>query len=110
MQIAFVGRNFKIDIGLSSYATKANFKRVTEVDTYNLEAKSDLASLKVEVDKTDVEKLKTVLVDFKISNVVKNEVFKKSVSDKLVAKLDAFDPSKLFLKSKYDTENLNLGK
>ena len=101
MQIAFVGRNFKIDIGLSSYATKANFKRVTDVDTSNLAAKSDLASLKVEVDKIDVDKLKTVLVGFsKISNVVKNKVVKKSVSDKLVAKLDAFDPSKLVLKSK----------
>ena len=109
--IAFVGRNFKIEIGLSSYATKANLKRVAEVDTSNLAAKSDLASLKVEVDKIDVDKLKTVLVGFsKISNVVKNKVVKKSVSDKSVAKLDAFDPSKLVLKSKYGTENVNLEK
>ena len=63
----------------------------------------------MEVDKIDVDKLKTVLVDFsKLSNVVENEIVKKSVSDKLVAKLDAFYTIKLVLRSKYDTENLNL--
>ena len=96
---------------MSSYATKANFKRATEVDTSYLVAKLDLASLKVEVDKIDVDKLKTVLVDLsKLSNVVENEIVKKSVSDKLVAKLDAFYTIKLVLRSKYDTENLNLEK
>ena len=42
---------------MSDYATKANLKNATGVDTSKLAAKSDLASLKTEVDKIDVDKL-----------------------------------------------------
>ena len=42
---------------------KADFKNATWVDTSKLAAKSDLASLKTDVDKIDVDKLKTVAVD-----------------------------------------------
>ena len=73
--------NVKVESELSSYATKAELKNVTGVDTSELAAKSDLASLEAEVDKIDVGKLKTVPVDLeKVSNVVKNEVVKKSLS------------------------------
>ena len=66
------GGNVKVELDLSSYTEKANLKRVTGVDTSNLASKSDLASLKVEVDK-----LITVPADFsKLSNVVDNDVFK----------------------------------
>ena len=42
--------------------------------------KTNLASLKTEVDKLDIDKLVPVLVDLrKLSNVVKNEVVKKTV-------------------------------
>ena len=52
-------------------------KGATEVDTSNLEAKPELASLKTEVDKIDVDKLGTVAADFrKLSNVVDNDVAK----------------------------------
>ena len=57
--------NFKIELDLSSYATKAELKNATRVDTSKLAAKSDLASLKGELDKIDVGKLKTVPVDLK---------------------------------------------
>ena len=54
-------------------------KNATGVDTSKLVVKSDLASLKTEIDKTDVDKLKTVLVDLsKLSNVVNNDVVKKN--------------------------------
>ena len=47
----------------------------------------DLASLKTEVDKLDIGKLLHVLVDLsKLSDVVKNDVLKKFVYDKLVKK------------------------
>ena len=49
---------------MSSYATKVDLKKATGVDTSKLAAKSDLASSKPEVDKIDVDKLKTVLVDW----------------------------------------------
>ena len=50
--------------------------------------KSNLASLKNEVDKIDAGKLKTVPVDLdKLSNVVKNDVLKNTEYDKLVAEV-----------------------
>ena len=73
--------NAKVD--LSNYATNAELKNATGVDTSKLAAKSDLASLKAEVDKIDADKLKNVPVDLsKLSNVVKNKVVKKTVYDK----------------------------
>ena len=43
-------------------------------------AKSDLASLKAEIDKVEVDKLKAVPADLsKLSKVVNNEVIKKTV-------------------------------
>ena len=57
----------------------------TEIDTPKLAAKLDLASLKAKVDEIDVEKLKTVSVDLsKLSNVVNNDVVKKTLYGKLV--------------------------
>ena len=72
-----VGGNINVKVDLSNYATKAKLKNATGVDTSKLPAKSDLASLKAEVDKIDADKVKTVPVDLsKLSNVVKNEVVK----------------------------------
>ena len=47
----------------SNYATKADLKNVAGVDTSKLAARSDLANLKAEIDKLDVDKLKTTPVD-----------------------------------------------
>ena len=43
--------------------TKTNFKKAAGVDTSKLAARFDLASSKAEADKTDIDILKTVLVD-----------------------------------------------
>ena len=65
-------------MNLSNYATKTDLKSATGVDTSKLAAKSDLAKLKAEVYKTDVDKLKTVPVDLsKLSNAVSNNGVKK---------------------------------
>ena len=54
--------------------------------------KTDLANLKTEVDKLDIHKLVPVPIDLsKLSDVVKNDVAKKTVYDKLVAKLNNID-------------------
>ena len=77
---------------MSNYATKASSKRATGVDTSSMKKKSDLTSLKVEVDKIDVDKLKTVPIDLsKVSNVVNNDVVKKIVYNKEVAKANNID-------------------
>ena len=87
--------NVKVD--LSNYATKTDMKNISHVDTSSFEY---LASLKTDVDKLDLDKLKSLptnLSNFKskfdkldidklvhvpvdlsnLSNVVKNEVVKK---------------------------------
>ena len=91
------GRRMKVELDLSNYATKADLKNATGVDTSKFAKKVDLASLKSNVDKLDTDKLKNiptnlkskvdkldvdrlvpVPVDFsKLSDVVKNNVVKK---------------------------------
>ena len=67
--------------------------------------------MKAKIDKIDVDKLKTVPVDLsKLSNIVKNEVFKKTVYDKLVAKLSNIDTTGFILKAKYDTDKSDFDK
>ena len=84
------GISVKVD--LSNYATKTDLKNVSHVDVSSFALKSNLASLKAEVDKIDAGKLKTVPVDLaKLSNVVKNDVVKKTEYNKLVTKVDNID-------------------
>ena len=60
--------------------------------------------MKTEVDKLDIDKLVYVLVDLgKVSDVVKNDVVKKTEYDKLVAQVNSIDTSVFVLKTKYDT-------
>ena len=104
-------RVIKVKLDLSSYATKADVKNISHVDTSSFALKSNLSSLKTEVDKLDNDKLVPVLVDLsKISGVVKNDVVKKTVYDKLVAKVNSIDTSAFVLKTKYDTDKTELEK
>ena len=74
------GRNINVKVDLSNYATKTDLKNVTQVDTSIFALKTNLASLKVEVNKLDVNKLAPVPVDLsKLSDVVKNDAVKKTV-------------------------------
>ena len=99
------GRNIKVELDLSSYATKTDLKNVTHVDVSSFASKTNLASLKTEVDKLDVGKLKTVPVDLaKLSNVVQNDVVKKTEYDKLVAKVNGIDTTNFVLKTKYEKD------
>ena len=71
--------NIKVELDLANYATKDDVKNITHVDVSSFASKTNLAALKTEVDKTDTGKLKTVPNDLaKLSNVVKNEVVKKT--------------------------------
>ena len=65
-------------LNLSNYATKTDLKNVTHVDNSSFILKINLASIKSEVDKADIDKLALVPVDLrKLSDVVKNDVVKK---------------------------------
>ena len=94
--------NVKVELDLSNYATKADLQNATGVDTSPFAKKVDLASLKSNVDKLDIDKLKNVPIDLrnlkikvdkldvdklapvpvdlsKLSDAVKNDVAKKDV-------------------------------
>ena len=71
--------NIKVELDLSNYATKKDINDITYVDASGFASMTNLAALKTEVDKIDVDKLKTVPVDLaKLSNVVNNDVVKKT--------------------------------
>ena len=86
-----------VKVDLSNYATKADLRNATGVDTSSFAKKTDLANLKPNVGKLDIDKLKTIPNDLrnlksevdkldigklrttpidlsKLSNVVKNDV------------------------------------
>ena len=94
---------------MSNYATKTDIKNISQVDTSSLALKTNLANLKTEVDKLDFGKLVPIPADLsKLSDVVKNDVAKKTVYDKLVAKVDNIDTSDFMLKTKYQTDKAEL--
>ena len=97
----------KVELDLSNYATKADFKNGTDAVTSKFAKKVDLANLRSQVDKvnignlknvpsglnslkTKVDKLVPALVHLsKLSDVVKNYVVRKTEYDKLVKKANA---------------------
>ena len=96
------GGRVKVELDLSNYATKADLENATGVDTSKSAKKVDLANLKSDVDKLDIDKLKNAPSNLnnlkskvdklnvdklvpvpvhlsKLSDVVKNDVVKKDV-------------------------------
>ena len=67
----------KVELDLSYYATKSDSKSATGVDTLKFAKKVDLASLKSDIEKLHIDKLKATLIDLsKLNNVVKNDAVK----------------------------------
>ena len=122
--------NIKVKLDLTNYATKDDVKNITHVDVSIYATKTNLASLKTEVDKIDTDKLKTVPADLaKLSNVVKNDVVKKTdYSTKItsieaqiagltkntvdnladITKLKAIDTNSFVLKTKFSADTNTL--
>ena len=91
------GRNIKVELDLNSYATQSDLKNVTHVDVSSFPSKSNLASLKTKVDKLDIDKLTPVPNNLaKLSNVVKNDVVKKTEYNDLVSKVNNIDTTNFF--------------
>ena len=73
------GGNINVKVDLSNYTTKTDLKNVTHIDTSSFVLKTNLASLKTEIDKLEIDKLASVSVDLsKLNHVVKNGVNKKN--------------------------------
>ena len=96
------GGDINVKVDLSNYTTKTDLKYVSHVDISSFVLKSNLAYLKTEVDKLDTDKLTPVPNDFaKLSNVVKNDVVKKTEYDKLVSKVNGIDTTNFVKRTKY---------
>ena len=59
------GGDINVKIDLPNYATKTDLKNISHVDVSSFPLKSNLASLKTEVDKLDIDKLVPVSCRFK---------------------------------------------
>ena len=99
------GGDINVKVDLSNYATKTDIKNISHIDTSSFALKSNLASLKTEVDKSDIDKLVSVPVDLsKLSDLLKYDVVEKKAYDKLVAKVNSIDSSRFALKTKYNID------
>ena len=110
-----LGGKVKVELDLYNYAPKADLKNATGVDTSCFAKMVDLANLKSDVDKLDIDKLKNlptnlnnlkskldkldvdklvpVAVDLsKLSNAVKNDVVKKDVHNAKIKNIEDKTP------------------
>ena len=126
----YLGANLKVELNLRNYATKADLKNTTGVDTSDFARKTDLANLKSDVDKSDDGKLKNVPSDLrhlktkvhkldvdklvpvpvdlsKLSDAVKNYIAKETEHNKLVKKVNNIstrDTCNLVKRTDYNTK------
>ena len=81
--------NVKVKLDLTNYATKTDLKNITHADVSSFASKTNLAALKTEVDKIDVDKSKTAPVDLsKLTNAVENDLVKKTVYNAKVTSIE----------------------
>ena len=81
--------NIKVELDLTNYATKTDLNNITHVDTSSFASKTNLAALKTEVDKIDIDKLKTAPVDLaQLTNAVQNDLVKKTVYNTKVTSIE----------------------
>ena len=92
--------DIKVELDLSNYATETDLKNITHThtDVSSFATKVNLASLKSKINELDINELKIVPTDLsKLSNVVKNDVVKKTEYDKLVGKVNNIDTTNFVL-------------
>ena len=99
-----LGKRVKVELEMSNYATKIELKNVTGFDMSKVAKKIDVANLKYNVDKLDIDKLKNIPTNAsnlqtkvhkldvdklvpvsvnlnKLSDIVKDDVVKKDVDN-----------------------------
>ena len=116
--------NIKVELNLSNYAKKSDLKNVTRVDVSCFALKTNLSSLKTEVDKLGIDELTPPEVDklgideltplpddlAKLSNVVKDDLVKKTEYTKLVSKVNGTDTTNFVSTTKYENGGSDLEK
>ena len=82
--------NIKVELDLANYATKTDLENITHVDVSSFASKTNLATLKTEVDKIDADILKTTPADLaKLTNTVEHDVVKKTDYNTKVTSIEA---------------------
>ena len=101
---------FKVDYHVE-ISSRKDIKNIFHVDTSRFALRSNLASLRTEVDKLDIDKLVPVLVDLsKLRDVVKNAVVKQTAYGKLAAKVNSICTNRIVLKTNYDSDKRRVRK
>ena len=101
---------FKVDYHVE-ISSRKDMKNILHVDTSRFALRSNLASLRTEVDKLDIDKLVPVLVDLsKLRDVVKNAVVKQTAYGKLAAKVNSICTGRIVLKTNYDSDKRRVRK
>ena len=101
---------FKVDYHVE-ISSRKDMKNILHVDTSRFALRSNLASLRTEVDKLDIDKLVPVLVDLsKLRDVVKNAVVKQTAYGKLAAKVNSICTNRIVLKTNYDSDKRRVRK
>ena len=82
-------QNIKVELDLSNYETKKDINDITHVDVSSFASKTNLAALKTETDKIDIDKLKTAPTDLaKLANAVENDLVKKTIYNTKVTSIE----------------------
>ena len=82
--------NIKVKLDLTNYATKTDLNNITHIDVSSFASKTNLAALKTEVDKIDVDRLKTAPADLtKLTNTIENDVVNKTDYNTKVTSIEA---------------------
>ena len=82
--------NIRVVLDLANYATETDLKNITHVDVSSFASKTNLSALKTEVDKIDVDKLKTTPADLaKLTNAFEHDVVKKTDYNTKVTSIEA---------------------
>ena len=58
------GVDINVEFDLSNYGTKTDIKNISHVDISSFALKQNLACLKTEVDKLDIDKLEPAPIDY----------------------------------------------
>ena len=86
----------------------SSFPIIFVTDCSSFALKINLASLKTKIDKINTDKLKAVPHNLaKLSNLVKNDVVKKTEYSSLKTKVDKIDTSDFVSKTKYEKDGSN---